>query len=157
MGKGWIASRESLLMDRLEKVEQANLPCASPSLPPGAGAQEAAGTGAEKAAGSLSDPPWDDTGQNTALSFHEWIEKPSFVRKNTYLVSVSFPKQVPVKAEKELARGQSCWFSDGPAVDQGSRWLQTMEQVPAAQKTGSRPHSPSHPGNLTSQWGGWVW
>lgn len=48
MEKGRIASRESLLMDRLEKAEQANLPCASRSLPPGAGAQEAARTGATR-------------------------------------------------------------------------------------------------------------
>lgn len=90
----------------------------------------------EKAAGSLPDPPSDDPVQNTALSFHEWTEKQSFVRKNTCLVSISFPKRVPIKAEKELARGQSCWFSDGPAIG-----LQTIEQVPAAQKTSSRPYS----------------
>lgn len=44
----------------------------------------------EKAAGSPSVPPWDDAG----LSFHEWIEKPSFIDKKEHLPGISFLPKV---------------------------------------------------------------
>lgn len=90
--------------------------------------------------------------------FQEWTVKQYFVKKKEHLVSISFRKPLPIKAEKKLAWVQS--FSSLlvqpliKAIDD----LQTMEPVPAAWKTHSRPLLPSHSGTLSSQWGrvGWI-
>lgn len=90
--------------------------------------------------GHLSDPPWDDIGQNIAVPF------PGVDCKKEHLVSISFGKLVPIKVEKS-------WLGSNPhsqLVIKAAADLQAMEHVPA---THPRFHSSSHSGNLSSHWG----
>lgn len=94
--------------------------------------------------GHLSDPPCDDIGQNIAVPF------PGVDCKKEHLVSISYGKLVPIEVEKN-------WLGSNPSHSQlvikAADDLQTMEQVPATQKTHTRFHSSSHSGNLSSQRG----
>lgn len=65
-------------------------------------------------------------------------------------------KLVPRKAEKKLALVQSCSLMAGPLI-KGDDDLQTVEQIPATQKSLSRPHltCPFWPALLPVGWAQW--
>lgn len=72
--------------------------------------------------------------------------------KKEHLVSISFGKLVPVEVAKS-------WLGSNPSHSQlvikAADDLQTVEQVPATQKTHTRFHSSSHSGNLSPSGVGW--